>query len=433
MSPLPQRIGRLAFPGILILAILCLLCVVLRPAAPRRRGIDAAFAPQVYIWQRNWSPDVRDAAAAEIRSFARTVVLSRQIAWDHEQPAIVRVGVDWQALKSAGIEVAAALRINPYSGRFDAQSPAIAQCVRSIVDEAAAAGVKLSEVQIDFDAATARLGDFRQWLSAARTAAAPVPVTFTALPAWLSSRDLAPLARDARYFVLQVHWLDRPKRISDPLPLCDIPAAQRDLEKAGGLGVPFRIALPTYSYVAAFNTDGSFAGLAAEDAPPDWGEGKTLRLISARPDELAQFVNQLAADRPMTMLGVIWYRLPIASDRLNWPWQTLEAVMNGKIPAPGKLTVDCPAAADGALDIILSNNGEQDASTDATITLMWPGAPLVAADALAGFRILDRESNAIRIVGSSGWQNRIRPGQSEIAGWLRLGKEASIHGTVEQN
>ena len=73
----------------------------------------------------------------------------------------------------------------------------------------------------------------------------------------------------------------------------------------------------TYSYLAAFNDDGTFAGLVAEDAPPDWGRERTSASSRPSPRKLAQFVNQLAADRPMTMLGVIWYRLPIDSDRFQ--------------------------------------------------------------------------------------------------------------------
>jgi len=30
------------------------------------------------------------------------------------------------------------------------------------------------------------------------------------------------------------------------------------------------------------------------------------------------------------MRGVIWYRLPVASDKFNWPWPTLERVMRGE-------------------------------------------------------------------------------------------------------
>jgi hypothetical protein len=306
----------------------------------------------------------------------------------------------------------------------------VAACAKAAVEEARAAGVEVVELQFDFDAATSKLAGYRTWLAEARKAVSPLPVTLTALPTWLDSPAFGPLARDAGYFVMQVHWLDTPKRLSDPLVLCDVNVARRAVDKAARLGVPFRVALPTYGYVAAFDDRGFYAGSAAEDAPAGWGQGKTVRVIEAAPVELVGFVNELAMDRPAELLGVIWYRLPVETDRLNWSWATMQTVLSGRVPRAGKFTGTCERIAENRYDVRITNTGEQDVETPSAVSLDWTGATYVSAEGFANFQLACHAESHAEFLGAGDWQSRLKPGESRTIARIRLSKASEIQCTI---
>ncbi len=347
--------------------------------------------------------------------------------------------VDWQTLRGTGAAVGAAVRIGAYSGDFRESAGAIAKIVRELIDEAAAQNVPLAEVQIDFDAAASKLAGYRVWLAAAQAQSAGVPVTITALPSWLDAAGFADLAHLANNYVLQVHGLDRPRTAAEPVALCDPAAARRAVEKAARLGVPFRVALPTYGYIMAFerNSDGSpgrFTGLMAENAPDGWGEGagKELRVVEANAGELADLVRTwfAAGGRPAAMTGVIWYRLPVAGDQLNWRWQTLSAVMAGRQPAPANVTVEVRPTPEGAREIVLCNGGESDAREIPRITVRWKNATLLAADSLAGCD-MSRTADTLQFTSGAAWNQRLHAGEQRVIGWVRLNQNATAEQEVQ--
>jgi hypothetical protein len=419
--------------AILVVAVI----VVVGVGHSQMRGRAVALSgPQVYLWQRSWSPAVKSALTGEAPAFSRVVVLAAQIDWAQDQPRTVRTGVDWGLLGTLGpgTEVAAAVRVSTFHGAAqELPTAAIVGAVTGVLSAAHAAGVRLAEIQLDVDAPTSQLPAYRSWLAAARGAAAPTPVTFTALPTWLNSPAFAGLARDAGSFVLQLHSLERPARLPDdghPLTLCDLSAARAAIAKADRLGVPFRIALPTYSYLAAFNPDGSFAALSAENAPPGWGEGKTVHTVEADPVQLANFVHEISARPPNNLEAIIWYRLPVADDRLNWSWPTLRSVMAGRVPAAGRLEVSLVSSAPALYDIRLTNAGETAIDTAAAITLSWSGAAYVAADTLADASLLAHSDSSLALLAGSTSQSRLQPGQFRTIGWLRLSREAHVHAAL---
>ena len=122
MPPIRRWIGWSALAAaIMIPAVPILHKALLR--IPARHGMDADFQPQVSTpGNARGLPKPRAAVASEGRSFARTVVLARQIEWDHGQPQTVRVAVDWARLKSTSTPSAGALRIDAYAGPFDSDT-----------------------------------------------------------------------------------------------------------------------------------------------------------------------------------------------------------------------------------------------------------------------------------------------------------------------
>jgi len=243
------------------------------------------------------------------------------------------------------------------------------------------------------------------------------------LPCWLNERAFKALARSADGFVLQVHSLEQPKGPEDPITLCDSKAAVRWVEKAARMGVAFRVALPTYGYLVAFNKEGRFIGLTAEGRTHTWDEGTILRTVSAEPVAMAKLVQGWQEDRPCTMQGVIWYRLPVETDSLNWKWVTLSAIMAGRIPRKG-LRVEVEYPEPELAEIVLVNDGETDQSAGVSIEIGCGGEDIIAADGLRGYVVTRIDSANIRLEhhGEKIFST-IRAGERWKIGWIRLKQE----------
>jgi hypothetical protein len=299
---------------------------------------------EAYVWQRAWTGPVRGAVAEHGTNFASLVVLKAEVSWKDGQAQVARVSPDYATLAAAHQPVGLALRIGPYAGSITAphtpeglkSSEAITlflcDLAASQVAQARTNHLNLYELQIDFDCAESKLDGYRLWVEAIQQRVAPLPVTITALPSWLNASAFKRLAAVATNYVLQVHSLERPSDIHAPFTVCDPRAAKRAVQRAGRVGVPFRVALPTYGYVIAFDKAGKFIGLSAEGPRRNWPEGTQLREVSADPMAMAALVQTWTASRPAAMRGVIWYRLPVTADNYNWRWPTLAAIMAGRSP-----------------------------------------------------------------------------------------------------
>jgi hypothetical protein len=368
------------FFALLVAAVAAVALLFLLNRPGRRAG--GPLRHEVYVWQRAWTQPVRDAVSERATNFAELVPLKAEISWTDQKPQLTRVALDYPTLAKTGRPIGLALRIGSYPGPFlppsrtaeqlgfglpgqTARDPALAsssaqanapkapsplrsagavqndattdylvEVAASLVAEARANGVSPAELQLDFDCATSKLDGYRVWLEAIQRRVAPLLVTITALPSWLRSSAFERLAQAAPNYVLQVHSVERPASFDAPFTLCDPAEARSAVERAGRLGVPFRVALPTYGYVLAFSTNGQFLGLSAEGPRRNWPANARLREIVSSPRELAALLHGWTADRPAAMRGIIWYRLPVPSDRRNWSWPTLDAVISGMPPAP---------------------------------------------------------------------------------------------------
>lgn len=401
-----------------------------RPPPVERTG--GPLPHQAYVWQRDWSDGVHDALRRASPRLAGLVVLGAEVAWERGGPRVMRVQVDYPSLKSARVPVGVALRVGPCRGPFDADGEPAALLIglaRSLVADAASAGVPLREFQIDFDCAESKLDGYRAWVETIRQQIAPVPLTITALPSWLDAGAFRRLARATDGFVLQVHSLDRPAGAGAPLTLCDPDAARRAVERAARVGVPFRVALPTYGYLAAFDARGEFVALAAEGPPAQCPEGGRIREVRADPAAMAELVRTWTADRPKLLEGIVWYRLPTDADVLNWRWATLASVLDGRAPSAG-LRAEARTPRPGLVEIDLVNDGSADAPPAVTVSARWRKARVVAADALNGFERADAGPTELRLRGpADGARARLGPGDRKTIAWVRLseGEEVETH------
>ena len=395
-----------------------------RGPAPRRES--GPLPHQAYAWQRQWGRDVGAAVRAAGSAFGRLVVLAAEVDCAGGKRRVTRVSVDHDALAAGVLSVGVALRVRHYTGSFERSGSLTAflgDLAADLVASFREAGTEPAELQIDFDCAASKLAGYRLWVEATAGRVAPIPVTITVLPCWLRRRDFSPLIRSAGAFVLQVHSLERPRSADDSLVLCDPVRSQKWVEEAARFGIPFRVALPTYGYLIAFRADGSFLGLCAEGAVPDWPDGTVVRELRADSDAMATLVRRWTNDRPALLRGVIWYRLPVGGDRLNWSRPTLAAVMAGRSPRVS-VTSQVTRSKAGCFDVFLTNDGERDLPPPFDVVLSWKGARLVAGDTYRGVEWIDRDAGDV--VLRTGSDGRLVAGERRPVGWFRLSEEVKI-------
>jgi hypothetical protein len=383
----------------------------------RRSG---AIPHDVYVWQRAWTEDVSSSVGRAADLAHGFAVLVAEVSWQDGRAEAVRVRPDYQALKASGRPVGLAVRIGPYGGPFERGSEAtkvVVQVARSAIEEARAAGLEPAELQVDFDCAESKLDGYREWVEALRAESGDTPVVITALPSWLRHRAFGALARAADGFVLQVHSLDPPAGPEAPMLLCDPEKARRWVEEAARVGAPFRVALPTY---------GNLIGISAEGPPRAWGPGTAARAVRADAPAMARLVRRWEHDRPARLQGVIWYRLPVEGDNLNWKWQTLAAIVAGD-PLREELRAEVEHPDPELLDIVLVNEGNVDLPARGEVEVEWEKGRLVAGDGLRGWRLETAGAGGIELRrDGSAELDVLAPGERWRIGWLRFDEQTEV-------
>lgn len=404
--------------GALLLAVLALACRHPHASGPLRQ--------EAYVWQRSWNPAVR-RSVQQASGISGLVVLAAEVDLRQGSPKVARVPLD-PSLKDAGRPVGAALRVTTFPSRF-ADEPRIVQLLagitRDLTAEARAKGIALSEIQIDYDCPESKLDDYRGLLPLLRQAAAPVPLTFTALPSWMEQRRaFGGLIAAADGYVLQVHSLKPPAGPGGEIVLLNPEEAREWIDTAARFGRPFRVALPTYGYLAAFGAQGRLLGLSAEGPLLSWPEGVTVRTAHSDPAVLAGLIRDWTRDRPAELNGVLWYRLPVEGDRLNWSWPALRAVMAGQTPR-GEVRATVRNPEPGLAEIDLVNAGDGEAPLPSPVRVRWRDEAFLAADGLAGYEMRPPERNELRLARPR--PGRLRPGERRTIAWLRFASPTEVY------
>lgn len=391
---------------------------------------NASLQHEVYVWQRVWNDSVIDAVTNHGPAFSNLVVLKAEVVWHNGKPETIPARVDYASLTATHRPIGIALRIGPFSGPFstnDSTSVFLSQLAEAIIAEARTNGITPSELQIDFDCASSKLAGYRMWVETIRRKITPVPLTITTLPSWLKDPAFKTLVRATDGYVLQVHSLDPPKNINAPYTLCDPAAARRAVVQAGEIGVPFRVALPTYGYLLAFDKNGRFVGLSAEGPNKSWPADVQVREVRADPLEMGRLVQTWSTNRPSTLRGIIWYRFPVIVDNFNWHWKTLGAIVASRLPHES-FHGETRQVEKGLVEINLINDGELDLSSRLVVEVRWSrvgGARLVAADGLHGFTMHDAGTSPI-IFQNQSQPGRIAAGEKQTIGWLRFDRDCEV-------
>lgn len=368
------------------------------------QGCERQDAPpldqQLYVWQRQWTP-AHDAALRESRNdFSTLRVLALQT---FTQAGWSRARIDPALLKRDGRPLIAVIRLDGQLKAVD-RDEVIAQ-IRQVLNDWQAQGLILSGVEIDHDAGNARLPAYREFLGHLRAALpASLPLSITALPAWLDSPQLPALLAAVDSSVLQVHAVSDPRR-----GLFDADQAWQWTQAWSRITAkPFYLALPAYG-VALLPTE-SGAPVVESEVPIE--RGGERRELLADPQQLSKLGARLRADPPAHLLGLIWFRLPLANDRRAWSLTTLQAVARGDTLV-SRVTLKL-SAHNGLYDISVSNQGNLDTAWPARLTLAVQGCE--GADALAGYTLQQR---ADLLTFTRLREGRIPAGGQRAIGWAR--------------
>ncbi|MNU50923.1 hypothetical protein D3C71_399040 [compost metagenome] len=358
---------------------------------------------QLYIWQRQWTPAHHPALQDSRADFSTLRVLALQAfpktGWSHAR-------IDPLLLKRDGRPLIAVIRLDGQLKSLN-QDEVTLQIQQMIIDWQVQ-GLNLVGVEIDHDAGNARLPAYREFLSHLRTTLpASLPLSITALPAWLDSPELPALLSTVDSSVLQVHAVSDPRRgLFDPDQ-----AWQWAKAWSGVTAKPFYLALPAYGVALL---PGASGAPVVESEIRIERDGERRELL-ADPQQLSKLATQLRNDPPAHLAGLIWFRLPLANDRRAWSLTTLRAVSRGDA-LDSRLALKL-SADEGLYDIAITNEGNLDSAWPERLTLAVQDCE--GADALAGYAL---QQSPDLLTFTRLREGRIAAGGQRAIGWARCAK-----------
>ena len=327
-------------------------------------------------------------------------------AYSDEGSHLRTVAVDWKALKNSGRPVIAVVRINGQLAQYDDdQLVSDLDGLLSLWQQMAA---PIAGLEIDHDCGVSRLAAYARFLTRVRThLEQTIPLSITALPAWLSSPELDAVFAPANEVVLQVHMVQNPRA-----GLFDADQARRWIQAmACRTDKPFRVALPAYGVRVTRREDGSM--LAVESEVPLLADGYSASELIVSPEAVSTLLRELERDPPASLIGIVWFRLPVAGDIRAWSPETWRTVVLGKPLEPRIEALAEKSDTPGMSNIVLVNQGDVQGVLPPRIDLP-PSCTI--ADGINGYA-LDHGESGFSIERQ---QDGLLAGhQRRLIGWMR--------------
>jgi hypothetical protein len=388
------------------------------------------FTQQVYVWQMHWDDAVRQAIDRSQPQVDGFMLLIGELGYDGKDFTFLPASPNPQGISKP---VTVVLRVrNDFSKAITQHHTSAA--VEYILGRL---GPYLSAkhdssyrraVQIDFDCPTSAVSAYAEFLKALRTALPQTQLSVTALPDWLNSPAFPDLLAHVDYFVLQVHSRGTPTTVDAPYSLCDPKKARRAVERVSRMGVPFYVALPTYSYRLLFDQQGRIRSVIAEQTTETPAPGMTTRDVSADPAALADLARGWHANPPDNCLGLAWFRLPVEGDRHNLPWRAFASLLKGDAPNTS-FTAEMRQPESGLYELWLSNTGDYAPSEPVSCEVRWKNDAVLAYDIIGGYKGRGAfGQNFVQVQGPAPEAN-VPP---KVVGWFRVRPEHNEEKEVVQ-
>jgi hypothetical protein len=354
---------------------------------------------EAYVWQRTWNPSVSDAIERSKPFLVGWRLLLAEASgaddWREFSPIVPKIDQDEKTLT-------AVVRIDGQGNLID---PAI------FVDRLmhlmrARASIRWAAVEIDYDCPSSSLDAYAEFVREVRRRMPPeTRVSITALPTWIGARSIKNLLDAADESVLQVHSVLDPHR-----GLFDVQSADRWLSAYAPLTKkPFRVALPDYGSRVGWDSAGRIASIVSEQSTPQ--DNPNEREVLAKVRDVNEFLSKVRQRHPVNLVGIVWFRLPVAGDQRIWSIPTLAAVVQGlRIVDRRSLHVERDRL--GAYQIEVMNGG----SIDAPLPSAVQSSPCIAADGFGGYSV-EHAADHLSFVRQD--VSIMRPGQRLIIGWTR--------------
>jgi len=362
-----------------------------------------ALPQDAYIWQRKWTPALRLALKQSSDLIRAWRVLS---AYSDEGGNLRPVAVNWDALKSSGRPVIAVVRINGQLAHYNDDQ--MLGDLDGLLSQWRQMGAPIAGLEIDHDCGIARLAAYAKFLARVRAHLDhTIPLSITALPAWLSSPALDAVFAPTSEVVLQVHMVQSPRA-----GLFDADQARQWIQELSRrTDKPFRVALPAYGVRVTWRGDGSM--LAVESEEPLLAGGYSSSELVVSPEDVSGLLRDLERDPPATLSGIVWFRLPVAGDIRAWSPETWRAVVMGKPLRPRVEAIVEKSTIPGMNNIVLINQGDVDGGLPRTIDLP---ASCTIADGINGYTLAHSQSG----LSIERQQDGLLPGhQRRLIGWMR--------------
>ena len=357
----------------------------------------------IYIWQRSWGASSAQAVDGLSPEIVRHRILVGQWGAAGQSEFQLDLGPILEALPSRN--VVPVLRLD--GTRLPVSPRQALDRALEVITALRGAGVRVSALEVDHDTATAAVGDYAVWLQAVRDGLpADLALWVTTLPDWRHSPEITMLLASVDAYTLQVHAV-----LGNREGLMDMGLARQWVADFSALSnTGFFVALPTYQLRAGLDLAGGLRFLEAEAPVP--ARSADERFLFVSPAGLSEWVAALRRSRPDNLLGLAWFRLPIAEDRANISLGTLNALVEGR-PIQAALELLAEPVRVGAMTYDLSwvNHGPHDAAWPAEVALP---AGCSTGGGANGFQI-DRSAEQLR----HSRPGLLRPGDRIGAGWVR--------------
>jgi len=317
---------------------------------------------EVYVWQRVWTQDVQSAVENRSVEFNKTVFLAAEISYQSRQwtcqPYHAPLTYSQQHPQHSGL----AFRINSNAAHSNWSHSDIEQVSQFLHQHAH----HVNTIQIDYDCPSLKLKDYTKLLHKLRLDFPKKSLEITCLPDWLNYHEFTELVQHTDRYVMQVHGVSGH---GVGQVLCDTEHAYQTALKCAELGKPFLIALPTYRHAINYDKEGKISSVASEGN----FQSSNYEIVRADPHKISQLVDTWRKQRPTLMQAIIWYRLPVTSDKMNWTWSTFKKVTKGipvdRVKAEITLTPD----QNGAHQLRITNSSEQHIDWPDSINIKWQG------------------------------------------------------------